>query len=272
MHFIDPHIHIASRTTDDLAALARSGCVLVGEPSFWAGFDRTGAESFRDYFRQLTEWEPKRCANFGLRHYTWLGVNAIDRLISGYIKVKSVFPPVKPGDEWHTTCSGSMISAGTVFNRVPDRAEMVLDIRHTGTKASARALMRRIAAVSGLKVEALRLMPAMRSDERHPLLRELRRFMASRLKRRIALMRLNAATDARHFVVLNAPIAMLGTPYQNAHASNERAHLKGMFRFQHMLEELCGQGLPSLRPASSDLSSRFSSRPRVGQAIRNRRG
>lgn len=76
MLFIDPHIHIASRTTDDLSALARCGCAVVGEPSFWAGFDRSGPESFRDYFRQLTEWEPKRCAPFGLRHYTWLGVNA----------------------------------------------------------------------------------------------------------------------------------------------------------------------------------------------------
>ena len=76
MHFLDPHIHIASRTTDDMAALAKAGCIVVGEPSFWAGFDRTGPESFRDYYRQLTEWEPKRCAAFGMRHYTWLGVNA----------------------------------------------------------------------------------------------------------------------------------------------------------------------------------------------------
>ena len=37
MHFIDPHIHIASRTTDDLQALARAGCLVVGEPAFWMG-------------------------------------------------------------------------------------------------------------------------------------------------------------------------------------------------------------------------------------------
>lgn len=76
MHFVDPHIHIASRTTDDLLTLARAGCVVVGEPSFWAGFDRSGIDSYRDYFRQLTEWEPKRAANHGIQHYTWLGVNA----------------------------------------------------------------------------------------------------------------------------------------------------------------------------------------------------
>jgi predicted metal-dependent TIM-barrel fold hydrolase len=76
MQFIDPHIHIASRTTDDLQALARAGCVVVAEPAFWMGYDRSDPRSFYDYFRQLTEWEPKRAANFGLQHYAWMGINA----------------------------------------------------------------------------------------------------------------------------------------------------------------------------------------------------
>lgn len=76
MYFIDPHIHIASRTTDDLEAMARAGCVAVAEPAFWMGYDRTSVGSFRDYFRQLTEWEPRRTANYGMPHYTWIGMNA----------------------------------------------------------------------------------------------------------------------------------------------------------------------------------------------------
>ena len=76
MRFFDPHIHIASRTTDDLAVMAKMGCVVVGEPAFWMGYDRSGASSFRDYFRQLTEWEPRRVANHGMEHYAWMGINA----------------------------------------------------------------------------------------------------------------------------------------------------------------------------------------------------
>ena len=76
MYFIDPHIHIASRTTDDLQALSRAGCLVVGEPAFWMGYDRSGVNSFYDYFRQLTEWEPKRAANYGIQHYAWMGINA----------------------------------------------------------------------------------------------------------------------------------------------------------------------------------------------------
>jgi hypothetical protein len=76
MYFFDPHIHMASRTTDELAALARAGCVGLAEPAFWMGYDRSGLASFRDYFRQLTEWEPKRAAAYRIRHYCWLGMNS----------------------------------------------------------------------------------------------------------------------------------------------------------------------------------------------------
>lgn len=76
MYYLDPHIHMVSRTTDDYETLARMGCVGMSEPAFWAGFDRGSVESFRDYFRQLTEFEPRRAAQFGIQHFTWLCINA----------------------------------------------------------------------------------------------------------------------------------------------------------------------------------------------------
>jgi len=76
MYYIDPHIHMVSRTTDDYETLARMGCVALSEPAFWAGFDRGSVESFRDYFRQLTDFEKNRAAQFGIQHFTWLCINA----------------------------------------------------------------------------------------------------------------------------------------------------------------------------------------------------
>lgn len=66
---------MVSRTTDDYLALATAGCGAVCEPAFWAGFDRSSAGGFHDYFRQLTEYEPKRAAKFGLPHFCWLCIN-----------------------------------------------------------------------------------------------------------------------------------------------------------------------------------------------------
>ena len=48
----------------------------MSEPAFWAGFDRGSAESFADYFRQLTQFEPTRAAQYRVQHYTWLCINA----------------------------------------------------------------------------------------------------------------------------------------------------------------------------------------------------
>lgn len=76
MDYFDPHIHMVSRTTDDYETLAKMGCVAMSEPAFWAGFDRGSVEGFRDYFRQLTEFEPKRAGWYHLQHYTWLCINA----------------------------------------------------------------------------------------------------------------------------------------------------------------------------------------------------
>ncbi len=74
--YIDPHIHMVSRTTDDYKRMALAGCVMVSEPAFWAGFDRSGPEGFRDYFRQLTTYEPNRARDHGIAHYSWLCINA----------------------------------------------------------------------------------------------------------------------------------------------------------------------------------------------------
>src|SRR5277367_5462553 len=76
MKFVDPHIHCVSRTTDDYQYMARCGVVAVSEPAFWAGYDRSTAASFADYFRHLMDVEPLRAARYGIEHFCWLCINA----------------------------------------------------------------------------------------------------------------------------------------------------------------------------------------------------
>ncbi len=75
MAFIDPHIHMVSRTTEDYERMAVAGCIAISEPAFWPGFDRRTPEGFYDYFRQLTDFEPRRGTQFGIQHWSWLGLN-----------------------------------------------------------------------------------------------------------------------------------------------------------------------------------------------------
>jgi predicted metal-dependent TIM-barrel fold hydrolase len=76
MKLIDPHIHCVSRTTDDYRFMARCGVVAVSEPAFWAGFDRSCAASFADYFHHLIDIEPRRAGQYGIEHFSWLCINA----------------------------------------------------------------------------------------------------------------------------------------------------------------------------------------------------
>ncbi|PQO28731.1 TatD family hydrolase [Blastopirellula marina] len=76
MKFIDPHIHVTSRTTDDYEAMAAAGVAAIIEPAFWLGQPRTNVGSFQDYFSSLVGFEKFRAAQFGIRHYCTIGLNS----------------------------------------------------------------------------------------------------------------------------------------------------------------------------------------------------
>jgi hypothetical protein len=75
MKLFDPHIHVTSRTTDDLEAMAEAGIAAIIEPAFWLGQPRTHVGTFEDYFLSLTGWERFRASQFGIRHYCTIGLN-----------------------------------------------------------------------------------------------------------------------------------------------------------------------------------------------------
>mgnify|MGYP001171384865 CR=1 FL=1 len=75
MEYIDIHARMVMRTADDYARMALSGCVAVMEPSGWPGWTRRTLAIFEDAFRRLTDFEPRRAAGHGIRHFAWLGVS-----------------------------------------------------------------------------------------------------------------------------------------------------------------------------------------------------
>ena len=75
MKFMDPHIHMTSRTTDDYEAMAKAGVRVVLEPAFWLGQPRTSVGTFEDYFLTLLGWERFRAGQFGMHYFCTLSVN-----------------------------------------------------------------------------------------------------------------------------------------------------------------------------------------------------
>lgn len=76
MHYFDPHIHMAARTTDDYEAMAGAGILAVIEPAFWQGQPRTHAATYIDYLSSLVGWERFRASQFGIQHFCAIGLNS----------------------------------------------------------------------------------------------------------------------------------------------------------------------------------------------------
>ena len=76
MIFLDPHIHMTARTTDDYQAMAKAGIVAIIEPAFWLGQPRTSADTYKDYLSSLVGWERFRASQFGIKHYCTIGLNS----------------------------------------------------------------------------------------------------------------------------------------------------------------------------------------------------
>jgi uncharacterized protein len=75
MRYVDPHIHMYARVTDDYEKMALAGIESVVDPSFWLGSARHYAGTFFDYFEHLLGYEQQRAAEYGIRHHCCISVN-----------------------------------------------------------------------------------------------------------------------------------------------------------------------------------------------------
>ncbi len=75
MKFVDPHIHMYSRTTDDYEKMALAGIKTVIEPSFWLGQERTSSKTLEDYWEYIISFERARAHEFGIDHYCAISIN-----------------------------------------------------------------------------------------------------------------------------------------------------------------------------------------------------
>jgi len=134
MKYIDPHIHMVSRTTDDYQRMAQAGCVAITEPAFWAGFDRSSARGFYDYFRQLTTYEHNCAAQYGIRHYTWMAINPKEAEDLGLAReVLAIIPEFLDGD--------SVLGIGEIGLNKNSRNELTIFEEHVALAAKHDTLI-----------------------------------------------------------------------------------------------------------------------------------
>ena len=165
----------------------------------------------------------------------WNHVNPIDKLVDAYAKFRAAWPQ-PTDDHWCDIVSATMLSAGEARNRIPDTAEMTLNFRFV-SKDGVERVCKALKDV-GLEIAAVVTTGVPVSSD--PSAPEIQRLLAAmRAKwpeREPSLNKMLAATDARHFVDMGVPIAVIGAEGGGAHAASEWTSLRCLDEYADLLE------------------------------------
>jgi len=151
----------------------------------------------------------------------WQFENPIDKLIDGYVNLRKNWRNPDAKDEWGDSMAATLFHAGSVRNQISDEASMELNIRYTD-EGNREEILRKVEKFTGCECRVMESCPPAVTDPDTPMLQQLQKFLGKHITdRRITFARMNGATDARHFVKLGVPVAMLGADGSGAHAAKE---------------------------------------------------
>ncbi len=172
----------------------------------------------------------------------WEGDNAIDRLLDGYARLRAAWPKNAPGpdgDQWFDTYSAVIVAGGTAHNKIPDEASLLVNVRYTvpGDEDRIEAFVR---DTTGLEVRRETCCRPFVCDENEPIFGRLADIMRRAWPDKgVGFVRMNGATDARHFGVSRAPIAVLGIDGGDCHTDKEWVGIRGIGEMADVLCALC---------------------------------
>ena len=166
----------------------------------------------------------------------WKLDNPIDKLMDAYAKFRAAWP--KPtADHWCDIVSATMVSAGEARNRIPDTAEMTVNLRFVSKDGVERVCQ----ALKDVGLEIVNIVTTGGPVSSDPSAPEIQRLLAAmRAKwpeKKPSIDRMLAATDARHFVDMGVPIAIIGAKGGGSHASVEWTDLRCLDEYADLLEK-----------------------------------
>lgn len=167
----------------------------------------------------------------------WLGDNAIDKLVNGYINLKKIFPVIGKKNYWKPTLNLGAITGGEIPNKVPDQAQMLLDIRFT-EKENAQDLLNKIKKIfKGSKVEVLTTGNVFYSSDKNQYITQYVKTVNNITRKNAIIAPTFGALDARYFSKKNIPVIVNQPICGNTHANGEWIDIKSMENYYDVLIE-----------------------------------
>ncbi|MDD5573029.1 MAG: M20/M25/M40 family metallo-hydrolase [Candidatus Hydrothermia bacterium] len=161
------------------------------------------------------------------------GENALDKLVSIYTELKSHFHPEPCGDpeHWHNTINLGKMVGGDSVNRVPDYAEMYLDVRfvHPFTVSKIESMVRDVLSkYPGTEFETISTGEPVFTPRENPYIVRYKKVAESVLKRPISFIKEHGATDWRFFTERGMAVLITAPRGGNIHGNDEWVDLDSL--------------------------------------------
>jgi len=165
----------------------------------------------------------------------WKGENAIDKLIDFYLKLKKSFPKTTKQNRWKQTVNLGMIKGGSAVNKVPDYAEMWLDMRFTNEKEK-REIIKEIKRTRGIKFEIITDANVLNTNKNNLYVRALKESIEKIIKKKTRFSKEHGASDARFFAYKKIPTALIVPLGHNIHAKEEYVEINSISKVYDILK------------------------------------
>lgn len=165
----------------------------------------------------------------------WNGVNAVEKLINAYPEVKKLFKYTKK-DHWEKTLNLGMIKGGDAINKVPDYAEMFLDIRYTENDNVDKIIsnIKKEVKKFGVSVEVKEKEPLFFSDANTENIQKLIKINNEVMGKKAKITVEHGASDARFLSPI--PSIICYPQGDHYHTDKEYLDLKTLGKFIEVLE------------------------------------
>lgn len=176
--------------------------------------------------------------------YPWKGDNAIEKLMKAYFKIKKLFPKTTKADRWKVTLNLGKMFGGDVFNKVPDYAEMWLDIRYT-EDTNVKNIINKIKKIKGIKVKVHDTANMLITDTKNKYIKALKQSV-KKITKKSKLSFEHGASDARFFSEKKIPVALILPMCHNVHAENEYVEIKSLGIFYEIVKDFVDDNIKKI--------------------------
>ncbi|MFA5023658.1 MAG: M20/M25/M40 family metallo-hydrolase [Patescibacteria group bacterium] len=163
------------------------------------------------------------------------GENAVDKLIQQYLQIRRLIPELKKR-QWRPTMNLGKITGGDVVNKVPDYAEMDLDIRYLNS-LDQKKIIRGIKKITP-HFQILASGSPFHQDPDHRLVKIYQKIAGQVLQEKIKFATMEGSSDARFFSELNLPTIVTRIDAQNIHTNQEFVNLRALEKFYQIVWQL----------------------------------